>query len=78
MVLDRPFWQACWSSKANATLTLILLALLLPAVWWAADWGIVQAVWRADLSACEAARGSGACWGVIAEKHRLKIGRAHV
>ena len=43
MVLDRPFWQACWSSKANATLTLILLALLLPAVWWAADWGIVQA-----------------------------------
>ena len=30
MVLDRPFWQACWSSKANATLTLILLALLLP------------------------------------------------
>ena len=71
MVLDRPFWQACWSSKANATLTLILLALLLPAVWWAADWGIVQAVWRADLSACEAARGSGACWGVIAEKHRL-------
>ena len=32
MVLDRPFWQACWSNKANATLTLILLALLLPAV----------------------------------------------
>ena len=26
---------------------------------------------RADADACQAARGTGACWGVIAEKHRL-------
>ena len=37
MVLDRPFWRACWSSKVNATVTLILLALLLPAVWWRSE-----------------------------------------
>lgn len=47
-----------------------LLALLL---WPLLDWALLQAVWRPDLDACRAMRGTGACWGVIAEKHRLLL-----
>ena len=65
------FWRACWSSPVSALVSALLLAVLLPALWVLFDWGMVQAVWRPDLAACEAARGSGACWGVIAEKHRI-------
>ncbi len=36
-----------------------------------AEWALWQAVWRADVDACQAARGTGACWGVIAEKYRM-------
>ena len=32
-----------------------------------------SAVLRPDADACQAARGVGACWGVIAEKYRLII-----
>jgi general L-amino acid transport system permease protein len=32
---------------------------------------VLHAVWLPDLEACRQARGVGACWGVIAEKHRL-------
>ncbi|WP_018606861.1 amino acid ABC transporter permease [Uliginosibacterium gangwonense] len=49
---------------------LILAALIL---WPALNWGVVHAVWTPDLEACRAARGTGACWGVIAEKHRLLL-----
>lgn len=48
----------------------LLLALML---WPLLDWAVLHAVWRPDLEACRAARGSGACWGVIAEKHRLLL-----
>lgn len=71
MRTETGFWQACWSGRVSATVTLALLALLTPALWMLLDWGVWQAVWRPDLAACEAARGNGACWGVIAEKHRL-------
>ncbi len=53
---------------------LTTLALLAWAVWAlppVADWSLWNAVWRPDADACQAARGSGACWGVIAEKYRL-------
>ena len=30
-----------------------------------------NAVFRPDADACQAARGTGACWGVVAEKYRL-------
>ncbi|NDY90918.1 amino acid ABC transporter permease [Ideonella sp. TBM-1] len=35
------------------------------------DWAWWSAVWRPDAEACQAVRGQGACWGVVAEKHRL-------
>jgi len=36
-----------------------------------AQWGILHAVTAADPDACQAARGAGACWGVIREKGRI-------
>ncbi len=61
---------ADWKSGL-ATLTAVALAVLyLPA---AVDWMIVNAVTQPDAGACQAARGSGACWGVVVEKYRLII-----
>jgi len=52
-----------------ATLALAWLAfkLLPPFV----DWAFLDAVWRGDSQACRQAKGEGACWAFIAEKHRF-------
>ncbi len=55
---------------AHAMLWTLLAAVLL---WPVFSWGVLNAIWDADLEACRAARGVGACWGVIAEKHRLLL-----
>ncbi|MET4576719.1 amino acid ABC transporter permease [Ottowia thiooxydans] len=41
------------------------------ALWHLANWALVHAVFVPDAQACEAARGQGACWGVVAEKYRV-------
>jgi len=54
-----------------ATVLIVALALyLLPRV---LGWAVVNAVFAPDADACQAARGTGACWGVIAEKWRLIV-----
>jgi general L-amino acid transport system permease protein len=55
----------------NAIASLLLVALLawLCALLW--RWGIADAVFAPDPDRCQAARGVGACWGVIAEKGRF-------
>lgn len=53
--------------------TLCVLAIALLLLWPALNWALIHAVWQPDLQACRAARGVGACWGVIAEKHRLLL-----
>jgi general L-amino acid transport system permease protein len=54
-----------------ATVVMVGLALwLLPPLF---DWAVAKAVLRPDADACQAARGEGACWGVIAEKWRFII-----
>lgn len=55
----------------TGTATVLLGGLLLWALPPVLDWTLFSAVWRPDLDACRAARGEGACWGVIAEKYRL-------
>jgi len=55
----------------SALTTLALLAIATMALPGLADWALWQAVWRPDAEACQAARGMGACWGVIAEKQRV-------
>ena len=57
-----------WSGGLTTLLLLAALCGFLPQM---ADWALRQAVWSADAEACQAARGAGACWGVITEKHRL-------
>lgn len=51
-------------------LTLIVGFVLVRAGWFLLHWALLDAVWIADgPAACEVA-GAGACWAVIAEKHR--------
>lgn len=65
-----------FSSLPNAVLSLLLLAVL---VWLATKglrWGVLNAVFAADADRCQAARGTGACWGVVNEKARfILLGR---
>ena len=59
------------SSRLNVMVTVILCAWLL---WQLPDllsWSLLQAIVRPDADACQAARGQGACWGVVTEKYRL-------
>lgn len=57
----------------NALTTAALLALALWLLPQFAQWGLLHAVFGADAQACQAVRGSGACWGVISEKWRVII-----
>jgi general L-amino acid transport system permease protein len=57
----------------TAVSTIIIGALLLWFVPRLVDWALLKAVWSADLKACRAAEGVGACWGVITEKYRVII-----
>jgi general L-amino acid transport system permease protein len=61
---------ADWMSTL-ATVAMVALAIwVVPAF---IEWAIVKAVFRPDANACQAARGEGACWGVITEKWRFII-----
>jgi len=56
-----------WSGIATVVVAVVLGYALVRLV----NWGLVHAVFVRDADACQAARGVGACWGVIAEKHRV-------
>jgi general L-amino acid transport system permease protein len=61
-----------FSSPGNAALTVALAFLLWKAVPPFLDWALLDAIWQApDSRACRAAKGEGACWAFIAEKHRF-------
>jgi general L-amino acid transport system permease protein len=60
-----------FSSPASSLATLLFGGLLAWAGAVAVSWGLVNAVWAANADQCQAARGVGACWGVIAEKGPL-------
>ena len=65
--------QNFFGSATSTLLTLLVLAglaLVLPPLW---NWGVWHAIAGADNAACRAAHGSGACWGVVAEKGRLIV-----
>lgn len=60
-----------FSSIGNSLVSLFVLAVLVWAASSIAQWGVFHAVTAADPDACQAARGVGACWGVIREKGRI-------
>ena len=55
----------------QSVLSLLLFALVALGSLKAMQWGIFDAVFTADEAACQAARGHGACWGVLTEKYKL-------
>lgn len=66
-----------WAKRnlfANVPSTIATLVMVALAVWWLPQlvgWALTKAVFAANADQCQAARGSGACWGVITEKYRL-------
>lgn len=65
--------QTLFHGKVNTLITVSLLAALVWFAWNFLPWAVFNAVFTADLDACRAARGSGACWGLIEEKWKLII-----
>ncbi len=57
----------------SAVVTLLLAGLLLYLLPKLFGWAVLRAVVAADYDQCQAARGVGACWGVVTEKYRLII-----
>ena len=69
-----PWLKGNLFSNWRNTLTTALLGALF--IYWAPailDWTLLQAVFQPSADLCQAARGTGACWGVVAEKYRLVI-----
>ncbi|MGH1357360.1 MAG: amino acid ABC transporter permease [Burkholderiaceae bacterium] len=63
-----------FSSIGNSVTTLVILALLVWLVPVMVNWLFLNAVWgKQTLEACDAARGSGACWAVVPEKIRVML-----
>jgi len=63
-----------FSSPANAALTIAMVGLLAWMLPPALRWLVFDAVWgHAPASACDAVRGQGACWAVVAEKFRFML-----
>jgi len=57
-----------WASALATLLIVVLAGKVLPGF---VEWSVTQAVFVADAGLCRALDGSGACWGVIAEKWQL-------
>jgi general L-amino acid transport system permease protein len=57
----------------SAVTTVVLAALFLYALPGLANWLVLKAVWVTNADTCQAARGTGACWGVVVEKFRIII-----
>jgi general L-amino acid transport system permease protein len=69
-----PWLRANLFGDTKSAVTTLVLALLF-AYWlpgWI-NWLVLRAVLEPNADACQAARGTGACWGVIVEKYRLII-----
>ena len=74
-VPDTFFWlrSNLFSSWGNAAATLLVVYLLWTLVPPFFDWALVKAVWWSpDAKACRA-EASGACWALIADKHRFML-----
>src|SRR4051812_18239015 len=68
-----------FSTWWSTAVTLALGYIILRALFGLFEWGVVNAVWSVpagangmpDTTACQEAKGIGACWAVIADKYRL-------
>ena len=62
--------QNLFDSPRSTLTTLFVLGVLAYVLPGIAQWGLFNAVFAIDANACQAARGTGACWGVVGEKYR--------
>ena len=62
-----------FANLTNSIMTLLVLAVAVLAVVKSMDWALLNAVFGANLEACNNMRGIGACWGVVTEKGRLIV-----
>lgn len=60
-----------FGSIGSSVATFIVLALILYGGSHLLSWGLFNAVFAPDVAQCQAARGVGACWGVVSEKSRF-------
>lgn len=60
-----------FSSVGSTAATLITVALVARGGSLFLSWGLLHAVFAPDPEQCQAARGIGACWGVVHEKYRF-------
>jgi general L-amino acid transport system permease protein len=63
-----------FSSWINTAVTLVVAYLVVRWIIGFAEWGVINAVWSVpenQTQACRDLKGVGACWAVIAEKHRF-------
>ncbi len=63
--------QNLFGSLSNTLTTLFLVGLALYLLPGMLQWGLIHSVFAPDAAACQAARGNGACWGVVTEKYRV-------
>ena len=64
------FRQRAFGSTLDSVTSVLFFALLLYIAYLALDWAVIGAVWNAEaVDQCPEAR--GACWSVIAARHRL-------
>ena len=61
--------ESLFSSWLSGIATVIVIVVAWRTIPPFVDWAFLEAVWRPDARACRAAQ--GACWGLIAEKHRF-------
>ena len=69
-----PWMRSNLFGNWKSSLTTVVMALLF--LYWLPgfiSWAFIHAVVAPNADACQAARGTGACWGVVVEKHRLII-----
>lgn len=65
--------RSLFSSVPSALATLLLAAALFRALPAAVGWLFTGAVWAPDYEACRRLEYRAACWGFVAEKHRLVL-----
>jgi general L-amino acid transport system permease protein len=64
---------ADWKSAVATAIILLLAIVYLPDL---ASWTLFKAIFRPNVDECQAARGTGACWGVVVAKFRfILLGR---
>lgn len=62
--------KRAFANLGDGLTSVLIFGLMLYIAWMLVDWALLSAVWRAD-NVGECAQSGGACWSVVAARHRL-------